>query len=474
MNGTFRPTPRITQIRTRLRGQMTRFVTRFVRAEDGVMLSLVVFMLLIMMVVAGIGVEIMRTEMERTRLQQTIDSATLAAAHKDNTLDPKAVVKDYFAKAKLASYINDSDIKVEGAGTARAVEVRLQANVKTPFLKPLGYDTFSVPAAGRAEQAMGNSEVSLVLDISGSMDENSKMTRLHKAAKEFVDTVLIDDAKDRVSLSVVPYTGDVNAGWEIFRRMNVRQLHNYSYCVQFTQPDFSTTTIDPSKAYLQGQYFSHVDRDFKFISCPTNDYERITPFSQNRTALKAQIDKMTGRERTSIHIGMKWGAGLLDPAFRPLINGLVDNGIVDTAFRDRPSDFGGQTTKIIVVMTDGYNTESNRIKDFAYDTPDMRAFFAKYPLNDLDGVIDSSVRSSLYEVYYTGTLADQMMKNICTAAKNNGIFIYSIGFEIDNTSAGKMQACASSPNHFYRVEGVQISDAFSSIARQLKQLRLTF
>jgi hypothetical protein len=306
------------------------------------------------------------------------------------------------------------------------------------------------------------------------MDENSKMNRLHKAAKEFVDTVLIDEAKNRVSLSVVPYTGDVNAGWEIFRRMNVRQLHNYSYCVQFTQPDFSTTAIDPSKAYLQGQHFSHVDRDFKFISCPTNDYERITPFSQNRNALKAQIDKMTGRERTSIHIGMKWGAGLLDPAFRPLVNDLVDSGIVDTAFRDRPSDFGGQTTKIIVVMTDGYNTESNRIKDFAYDTPDMRAFFARYPLSDLDGVIDSSVRSSLYEVYYTGTLADQMMTNICKAAKDNGIFIYSIGFEIDNTSAGKMQACASSPNHFYRVEGVQISDAFSSIARQLKQLRLTF
>ena len=69
MNGTFRPTLGNPEIRTRLRGQTTRFLARFVRAEDGVMLSLVVFMLLIMMIVAGIGVEITRTEMESDSLR---------------------------------------------------------------------------------------------------------------------------------------------------------------------------------------------------------------------------------------------------------------------------------------------------------------------------------------------------------------------------------------------------------------------
>ncbi|MEC9102176.1 MAG: hypothetical protein VX878_00040, partial [Pseudomonadota bacterium] len=66
-----------------------------------------------------------------------------------------------------------------------------------------------------------------------------------------------------------------------------------------------------------------------------------------------------------------------------------------------------------------------------------------------------------------------LLQHICDAAKNNGILIYSIGFEISNTSAQAMEDCASSPSHFYRVEGVNISDAFSSIARQLVQLRLT-
>lgn len=455
--------------RDRLRGH----ILHFARAEDGVMLALVMSILLIMMLITGFGVEVMRTEMERTRLQQVIDTSTLAAAHEDNEIDPKDVVMDYFAKSSLTSYITRDDITVVENGGAISVAVQLNAEINTPFLKVIGNDSFTVPAAGRAERAMGDSEVSLVLDISGSMDENSKMTRLHDAAEEFVDTVLPPEAADRVSVNLIPYTGDVNVGWDIFSRMNVRQLHSYSYCVQFVPNDFETTAIDPSAHYVQGQHFSHVDDNFNYISCPTNDYEQITPLSQNKTALKTQIGKLTGRERTSIHIGMKWGVGMLDQTFRPVVNGLVDASIVDEAFRDRPADLGGSALKVVVLMTDGQNTETNRIKQFAYDTPDMRRFWATRSIDSIENDIDGNLQGDLYEVYYTGSLADELLQDICTAAKNEGILIYTIGFEINNDAAQDMEDCASSASHFYRVEGVQISDAFKSIARELKQLRLT-
>ena len=456
-------------VRKRIRAHMIRFA----REEDGVMLALVVFILLIMFFTAGFGVDVMRTEMERTRIQQTIDASTLAAAHKDNTLDPKSVVLDYFKKAKLASYITSNDITVSGTGMAKSVTVRLMAHVQTPFIKPLGFDTFTVPAQGRAEQSMGNAEVSLVLDISGSMDNNSKMTRLHSAAGQFIDTVMPPEAKDRVSVSLVPYTADVNVGWNIFSRLNVRQLHNYSYCIQFLPSDFSKTSVSPDEPYLHGQYFSAFDSNFSYISCPTNDYEQVTPFSQNATKLKEQINKLRGREQTSIHIGMKWAAALLDPAFRPVTNSLIDGGYVDEAFRDRPADFHGQTTKVAVIMTDGYNTDSYKIRDFAYDTPDMRDHWARHAISDWKSKIDGNLEDSIYGVAYSGGQGDTLLANICKAAKDNQIIIYTIGFEIDNTSASKMEACASSPSHFYRVDGIQIAQAFGSIARQLKQLRLT-
>lgn len=467
MADTFRIAHLVQAARSRLR----QHVVHYAKAEDGVMLALVMSILLIMMIVAGFGVEVMRTEMERTRIQQVIDTSTLAAAHKDNELLPKDVVMDYFAKANLASYISRDDITVD-TSQGTSVTVKLKADVKTPFLKPLGFEKFTVPVQGRAEQAMGDSEVSLVLDISGSMSDNNRMTRLHTAAKEFIDTVLPAEAVNHVSVNLVPYTGDVNAGYEIFSRMNVRQLHNYSYCVKFKATDFDTTAIDPADHYLQAPYFKHYDY-WPVPPCPTNSYERITPVSQNATALKTQIGQLQGSEQTSIHLGMKWGVGLLDPAFRPVINSMVDASLVDEAFRDRPAPLNGMALKVVVLMTDGQNTETKTIKEFAYDTPDMRYYWATNAINIFEDDADYSLQNEFFEVAYSASYGDLLLQNICTAAKNENILIYTIGFEINDHAATQMENCASSASHFYRVEGVQISEAFKSIARNLKQLRLT-
>ena len=57
------------------------------------------FMIVIMVMVCGIGVDIMRHEMERNLIQSVADRAVLAAADLDQELDPEAVVRDYFLKA---------------------------------------------------------------------------------------------------------------------------------------------------------------------------------------------------------------------------------------------------------------------------------------------------------------------------------------------------------------------------------------
>ncbi|MGB2201943.1 MAG: pilus assembly protein TadG-related protein [Pseudooceanicola atlanticus] len=453
--------------------KLRHFLGDFARQEDGVMLAFVLFLLLIMMTVGGVSVDLMRAEMERTRLQQTLDSAALAAAHKDNTLDPKTVVLDYFSKANLASYISSDDVQVEGVAGNRAVEIRLDAKVKTQFLGNIGFDEFKVPAAGRAEQEIGDAEVSLVLDISGSMKDNNRMTNLHKAAKDFIDTVLTAETRDRVSLSLVPYTGDVNAGREIFARLNARHLHDYSYCLQFTPADFTRPGIDPEDHYLQGQHFSHTDGSFTNISCPTQSYETITPFSQNVSALKTQIGKLTWRERTSVHVGMKWGAALVDPDIEPVITSMASAGLVDNAFSGRPASYDTPTLKTVVLMTDGVNTTTYRIKDFAYDTPDMRYHWARHPVENWDDQVDGSVESELFEPYYDNAIGNTLLQSVCTAAKNKGIIIWTVGFEINDSAATQLERCASSDSHFYRVEGLEIGEAFASIARQLKQLRLT-
>lgn len=447
----------------------------FAGSESGAMLPLVVFFLLITLVLGGMGVDFMRHEMERAKLQTVLDRAVLAAANTRNDLDPEAVVRDYFAKADMTSYLDS--VTVDAGSGYRTVSAKAKNPMKTQFLGSLGYPTLDVNVAGTAEESIGDAEVSLVLDISGSMGSNSRISNMRDAAQDFIDTVITEDQTGTVSVSIVPYTSQVNAGPEIMSRLNVLTLHGYSNCLEFNSDEFATTAIDTTSFRLQFAHFSSGSRSTSYrISdpgCPDNDYERITPFSQDAAALKTQIGKMQPRQNTSIHLGMKWAAGLLDPAFQPVIADMVDDGLVDAAFDGRPQNWGAGALKAIVLMTDGVNVRTYRLKNQVYETPDMRYFWSRNRLGHVTDYMSSDLRDQFYEQAYSSTQGDHYLQQVCTAAKDKGVIVYTIGFEVSNHGASEMEDCASSPAHFYRVEGIEISEAFDSIARQLNALHLT-
>ncbi|MFK7940888.1 MAG: pilus assembly protein TadG-related protein [Roseovarius sp.] len=70
---------------------------------------------------------------------------------------------------------------------------------------------------------------------------------------------------------------------------------------------------------------------------------------------------------------------------------------------------------------------------------------------------------------------DPLMGKICTATKTAGVRVYSIGFEVaeNGTAETGLRNCASSVTNYYRAAGVNISDAFGSIASNVQNLRLT-
>ena len=439
------------------------------------MVPLVVFFLMITLILGGMGVDFMRHEMERAKLQAVLDRAVLAAANTKNDLDPEAVVRDYFAKAEMTSYLSSVDVQ-SGSGY-RTVSATAKNPMKTQFLGAIGYPTIDVNVGGTAEESIGDAEVSLVLDISGSMGSNQRLPRMREAAQEFVDTVISEDTAGTVSLSIVPYTSQVNAGPEILSRLNVLQLQGYSHCMEFSAGDFSTTAITTTEFHTQFPHFSSGSSSTSSLisdpGCPDESYERITPFSQNAQTLKDQIGAMRSRQNTSIHLGMKWAAALLDPSFQPVIADMVDDGLVDAAFDGRPQDWGAGALKTIVLMTDGVNVRTRRLKMEVYETPDMRYFWARNRLFNFTNDMDSSLATHFYEDAYSSGEGDTYLQRVCDAAKAKGVIIWTIGFEVSNHGANEMEECASSPAHFYRVEGIEIKEAFASIARQLNALHLT-
>lgn len=440
------------------------------------------FLIMIMIMLGGMGVDLMRHERERSRVQAVADRAVLAAADLDQTLPPEQVARDYFDKAGMAEYV--SSVTVNEGLNFRQVTVDATRDLRTLFMDSLGQDSLPVPARSTAEERVAKVEISMVLDISGSMRHNNKMTNLHEAGSVFIDTVLKPENRDLISVSIVPYTAQVNVGRAIFDQLNITRLHGFSYCVDFADSEFSEVAISQTREYEHMQhfeagwywngrhyrntgYYDNIDNP----SCPKRDYEEVAAFSQDATALKNRISRFRPRANTSIHLGMKWGVAMLDPAFRPISQAIG----VDAAFRNRPAAHNDQDTlKTVILMTDGENVTTRRINPQAYANSDHRRHWSDYPFYWwLDNNVRSSEHWRYYWTKYTPTEADSLLSTICDAAKAKGIVIWSIGFEVGAHGANVMKDCASSDSHFFRVSGVEIVDAFEAIARQINQLRLT-
>ena len=98
-------------------------------------------------------------------------------------------------------------------------------------------------------------------------------------------------------------------------------------------------------------------------------------------------------------------------------------------------------------------------------------YFVARRLQQKAGLSGSAWGDGSYKTYY-GAEKDARMAAICQAAKAKNILLYTIGFEVSNSNALKLQSCATTSAHFFRVDGVDIADAFAEIAAQLKSLRL--
>lgn len=347
-----------------------RRLDQFGRDESGAVLLFSMFMLMCMLMIGGVGIDLMRFERDRMALQNTLDGAVLAAADLDQTQPARQVVEDYFEKAGVGATLTSVTVD-EGIGF-RSVSATAESKINTHFMKLFDIDTMIAPAQGQAEERIDGIEISLVLDVSGSMNSNSRLTRLRPAARSFVDTVLDSAQEGNVYISVVPYATQVAVGETLLDQYTVTDEHRYSHCVNFDTPAFSTTTLSPTETLSRTAHFDpwyhrelSEDGEHRFYRvCPTGANLQILPFSNNRTALHNYINGLTARGNTSIDLGMKWGTALLDPSARPVLNNLIDAGEANVAFRGRPHDYSvSNTLKVVVLMTDGRNTNQYFLND---------------------------------------------------------------------------------------------------------------
>ncbi|MGP6087477.1 pilus assembly protein TadG-related protein [Antarctobacter jejuensis] len=329
--------------------------------QSGNMSYLAIVGSLVMMVFGGVGVDMMHAELKRNKVQNTLDRAVLAAANIENTQDPDQVVRDYLTAMGMGDAL--TSVEIEQSLTSKSVTARGEATISSDFMSLIGVNTLDASGLATAVHASANNEISLILDVSGSMGWNGKIGNLRVAANEFVDILLPEGASGSLTtISIVPYNASVNMGTQLPEYFAMNRLHSYSNCAVFPQSAFGNSGIDPtSPLEQQGQFdpysTSTLPGDTPRQWCRDGNNAAILPHSADRVQLKAHIDSLEAWGNTAIDVGMKWGTALLDPETRAVTEGLVDDGLVDAVHITRPASYADpETSKFIVVMTDGENT----------------------------------------------------------------------------------------------------------------------
>lgn len=435
---------------------------------------------LVMIAFGGLGVDYMQSELKRTKMQAVLDRSVLAAADMDNTLNPRDVINDYFNKSGISGQLNNTaDFGLSGPnGFGRIASANANLELNSNFSNLLGIDYFDVSAAATAEEFNSNLEISLALDVSGSMALNNRLANMQAAAQLFVNTVTDNGRSDHISISLVPYSEHVNIG-AIADMLNIDRVHTFSNCIELDDPAFfGTTNLSTSLTYDQVQHFQWNYFGFNDVSrtvCPWREFMAIQPVTNDTQILNEQIRQFQPQAGTSIFLGMKWAAALLDPSLRGTVNELRRRGLVPGRFINLPRDFGSRgVEKHIVLMSDGRNENSFRLDNNFYQTGDQIRFWA---VNNLwsylqSGVISSENWENFYTQLYDGPQGDALLQDICGAAKRSGIVVWTIAFESDAVSQGQLRQCASSSAHHFNASGADLQNVFYSIATSLRQLRL--
>jgi len=329
-----------------------------------------------MLLLSGMAVDLMRLETNRTRVQNAIDGAVLAAANLNQTGDCETLIRDFFEKSgledqRLSVRCNDSTI---GAGelVGRQVAANYDLEVDTFFMNLLGIETLKTVSVGAAAEGRQAIEISLVLDISLSM-RGEKITNLKAAVEGFLQEVLkvtcdsegenciqSVDSED-ITINIIPYGGHVNPGPELFSLLGGNRWHAWSSCKEVTVSDFDDADLpDASSHQLPHWQKYRFDETWdEWGWCPQasgqimtmqNDYETLNDHVQNFMLFAG----------TGSDIGMKYGLALLNPTSQDEVAALSAMGKVESRYSLRPSNWEDDTVKIVVLMTDGGTTQQAR------------------------------------------------------------------------------------------------------------------
>ena len=317
----------------------------------------------------------------------------------------------------------------------KTVTITVKAKMLTTFAAVTNSKFVDISALSEATYSVNDIELGLVLDTTGSMNQNSngggpKIAELKVAAAKMFDILLPDNGPPGdTRIGIAPFSTAVNAGAFAGDISNHKNTDN---CVVERTGAEAWTDADPTQL---GQYMAPGNNALTDIDPTDGQYsyacpaDAVLPLTNDKDALKAKVNGFVAKNGTAGHLGTQWGWYLISPNWNSVWTGP-----------SAPKPYGTKNlVKSIVVMTDG-----------AYNT-----------------------------AYKNGKTSSQQAVTLCNNAKAQGIIVYTIGFATQPSEEVTLNACASvdpetgKPNFYHAENGDDLTLAFSDIAAKLGQLRVS-
>jgi len=470
---------------SKLLGNLRKRWQAFRRAQRGNIA--ITFALAIVPIMGSVGaaVDYSHANSIKSAMQAAIDATALmvskTAASQTNTQLQTAATSYFqalFTRPEARNVVVNVTYTTTGGSQIVATAT---ADMPTDFMGFLGYHQLGITASSTV--AWGNSRlrVALVLDNTGSMALSNKMTALKTASKNLL-TQLQNAASNNgdVYVSIIPFSKDVNVDkvnytqswlrWDLWDAANSGSSSTFSgsICYQGTlwQVSGSTWTNGGSctgtasgicyqgtlwnwngTAFVSGGSCSSnnhstwngcvTDRDQdydtrntppatgtpgtlfvaeQYLACPVP----LMGLSYDWGALKDKIDSMQPNGNTNQAIGLQWG-------FQSLTSAPFTIPAVDANY---------QYSKIIILLTDGLNTQDRW--------------------------------------YTSASSIDARQRITCDNVKAAGITLYTVQVNTDGDPTSQLlRDCASSPDKFFLLtSATAIVSTFNQIGTNLSHLRV--
>ena len=392
----------------------------------------ITFGLLLIPVMLGVGaaIDYSRAAAIRTAMQNTADATALMAAKNwsgDSTGQLQQSASAWFTANFNNSNVNNLQVAATSNPANSTVNITATGSISTSLLGIMGVNQINLSVASTATAGITKLQVALVLDNTGSMAEYGKISALRAATHQMLQRFQkVAQNPGDIQVAIVPFTTAVNVGASNASANWIKWSYDsttvsstgWTGCVADRDQSYDVQSSAP----VAGNTATLFPANNPWFGCPP----QLMTLTSDWSALNNLADQMTPLGETNLTIGLVWGWQALTTA------GPLNAPVPDTG-----------TSRVIVFMTDGFNT-ANRWTNVLFG-------------NGTTAQIDA--RTQL----------------VCQNIKAAGISVYTIQVDTggDSPPSTLLQNCASTvSNWFYLKAPGELIKTFDDIAKNLSHLRV--